>query len=282
MKMKFCRPLLLAALVLLASVAECFAVTPAIDASGAAKTLFNSASSGSINVSTTSTNDLILLFVTGTRRSTPSAAISSVAGGGLTWAKRTNQQTTWTTDCFAGNTCFGDVEIWWACSSSALSSSSMTVTMDRSTDEVTLIAFGVTGICPTATPFDTNGGLPVTAANTTGSNANIQLSASTTQTSDLIFIVVGSGNFVLATGDQSCSGWQQYTETDSTGPSDYSVMQVTAKAFTSAQSGLTVRTFGTSCGTPETTHPWTAIADAVANASTSPAGGSLMLMGVGQ
>jgi hypothetical protein len=267
---------------LLCAAANCFAATPAIDASGPTLTQFNSASSGSIAVTTTSTNDLIMIFVQTTRRSTSAATITGITGASLSWANRANRQDAYVGSCFAFNNCFGDVEIWWACSPSALTASSMTVNLNQSADEVALIAFGVTGICPSATPFDTNVGLPIKpAANTGTSGSNVQGVASTSQNSDLIFIVMGSGQNHI-TGTEACSGWQQYGIIDSSGPNDYASVQVTAKGFNTTQAGLTVSAFGGTCSSPANTSTWAAMVDAVTNGVPVSSGGTRTLMGAGQ
>jgi len=272
--------LAVAALVLLYC-GQALAVSPSLDATGYIKTSFDSASSGSISVTTTSTNDIVLLFVQGTRRTSPSAAITSVTTSGLTWTNRSAKQNTYGPGgCFGGgNTCYGDLEVWCAFSSGTLSSASTTVHWDRSVDETALVAVGVTNAGTScASAFDSNGALPAYNQNLTASTVTLSSTVSTSQSADLIFAAMGRAdqfNGTIAT----CSGWSQTYIVDSSGPSDYATLWVTSKAVSSLQSSLSVPFFTSSCTANPAAPMWTTVGDALTNPNAPATPNSLMMKG---
>jgi hypothetical protein len=260
---------------------QALAAAPTLDASGILTGSFNSASSGALSVSTTSTNDVVIFFIQVTKRTGAAPTVSSISGGSLTWAKRKAVTATYTGACFAANTCQGDFEEWWAFSSSALSTVSMTVTLSSSADEVALAAFGINGAGSSSAPFDTNIGLPASAQNLTNTLNTVQVTVNTTDNSDLIFGAWGSGASFVPPSTQTCSGWTQTGIRDSSGPTDYATLWAGAEGFTGAQSSLAITFFDTGCAANKPASAWTAIADAITNGVPS-SGGSRTLLGVGQ
>ncbi len=260
-----------------------YATAPTLDASGIFTGSFNSTSSGSVSVSTTSTNDVIIIFIQSTKRTGAAATVSSISGGGLTWANRTALTATYTAGCFAGNTCHGDFEEWWAFSSTTLTGTSVTVTLSGTTDEAAMVAFGVNGAGSSLAPFDTNVGLPATAQNLTSTPSTISVTLSTIDNSDLIFAAFGSGN-QKSLAAETCTGWVQGGLVDSSGPNDYATLWALAKGFTSVQTSLAITFFGGGCAANQATDAYTVIGDAVTNGIVPPPGisGSLLLLDVGQ
>ena len=89
--------------------------------------------------STAAPNELCLAFVSTDSASTGGTTVTSVTGGGLTWAlvKRTNAQP-------------GDAEIWRAFATSALSNATVTANLSQSVaSSITLVTF--TGVDPSGT-----------------------------------------------------------------------------------------------------------------------------------
>ena len=133
-------------------------------------TVWNSTSGSSLilsSFSTSNANDVIILIID-TLNSAPTAAptVSSVSGGGLTWFKRhaTGSQT-----IDSGSiTC--NLEIWYAVSSSALSSVNISITFSASGSTVNGTLFGISG-ANTSIPFDTNSSLPASATSLNSSSA---------------------------------------------------------------------------------------------------------------
>lgn len=276
------RKLLLLLGVFLLSIGCVQAAVPAIDASGDTKATVNSSGSPAISATTTSGNVLVLFAIQVTKRASLSHVVS-ISGGGLTWAARKTFGNTFTSLCFSNNTCFSDTELWWACSVSALSSTSITATLNQTTDEIVMIVVGITGVCPASTPWDTNVGLPVTNTNISSSNSNIQVAGvNTSSASDMLIVVVGAPAPIFAgLGDQaSCSGWAQYSTDDSGGPNDYADLALMLKPVSSTQA-LTIGVFSAGCATPNSQPRWVAFADAATNAAPQSSGGRLMLLGVG-
>ena len=115
-------------------------MTLAID--GTAQVVATNGTSSSVSLSTTSTNDVVVVVVySGT-------TVTGVTSAHLTFTKRvqyTNAQTL-------------NQEIWWAPAASALTSESITANFTAGGSH-TVTAFGVSG-ANTTTPFDTNVSLP--------------------------------------------------------------------------------------------------------------------------
>lgn len=264
-----------------------FSAAPGFDASGASKGNFSGTNSGSFNASTTSGNVLLLLGIVAERVNSAgaSASVSTVAGGSLGWAPRSQLQSAWAGSCVAGagNPCYGDTELWWACSSSALSTTSITVTFGTSIDNAVMILVPVTGVCPSAAPFDTNVGLPGKASNLTNSTTTVGATVSTTQASDLIFEVVGFSNDV-GFSDQTSGTCRAWSKTTTVGTGDTSIA-FSAQQFASVQTSLTFNFANTGpCTDTHLQEGWSAIADAVTNAAAAsgPPVGSLLTLGVGR
>lgn len=112
-------------------------------------------SSNTAVINTTGTNRVVLAYVSASATSgTPT--ISSVSGGGLTWAKRSGQT-------FAGNgTHNAAMEIWWAWAAAQLSAEVITVTGGGAYDHLEISCLCYSGIPSSlsANPWDTNGSLP--------------------------------------------------------------------------------------------------------------------------
>lgn len=147
-------------------------------------------SSGTISMTTALTNDIIVLLVhcenTGSTQT-----VSSVTSSGLTWALRKRISFNNTNDSLQQN-----MEVWWAYSSAALTSSVITVTLSGTTDRAALMAFGVNGCNSFAAPFDTNASLPASATNPTASVVTPQATISTDGSNPFVFGFYGGTVFV--------------------------------------------------------------------------------------
>jgi hypothetical protein len=145
----------------------CASSALSFDGSTGANTESNSVSA---SLTTSNSNDVIVLSA-GT--SSSSTSVSSVSDtGGHTWTHRSTE---------TGSTTV-EMEEWYTTASSPLSSDSITVTWSASGDN-TFEAFGISG-ANTAGPFDTNGGLP---AKTTGTGGSPSVSVSTSNANDMVF-----------------------------------------------------------------------------------------------
>lgn len=102
----------------------------------------------SLSLTTSKTNDIIIVGVT---TGSPLHTVTGIADTSLlTWTKITN--------VIGVN---NDTEMWWAPSTGALASDSITITIS-SADNITATAFGVNGSTAISKPFDSNTSLPAT------------------------------------------------------------------------------------------------------------------------
>lgn len=119
-----------------------------------------SGTSYNITLSTTNSNDLIVVM-----SAQNGQAISSVTGTGLTFTLRT--KTTGT----------NDIEEWTAVASSALSSEVITISYASTATAAVGTAFGVSGT-NTSSPYDSNASIPV--ENTTAADPTFSTTGATT------------------------------------------------------------------------------------------------------
>ncbi len=136
------------------------------------KQFANSSSTGALALpafSTTYDEDIIYIGVI-----TNGGPVTSITGGGLTWAVRTTEN--------SGGT---NVEIWYAKAATALSGVVFTVNT-TSAAFITAAVFAVSG-ASYASPFDANASIPEEAAN------GVALSISTTTADDILIVVSLSG-----------------------------------------------------------------------------------------
>ncbi len=239
-----------------------YTAAPTIDGSGFVSTTTTAVSSKAISVTTTSTNDVILLFIVADALGT-APTVSSVVGGSLTWHKRSSQAFQATNCAVGGGTsCGQDQEIWWAFSSGTLSSVSMTVTWNTTIDFATIQAVGVHGVANPAAPWDINVGFPVQNQNSGGSAAVLSSAFTTSQTDDLLIVLFSFGNTAIAGGDGPCTGWTGNSRHNS----NRDDQTVGYKSVTTIQSAATVGWYALSpgaCNSGTSQTPWQITVDAL-------------------
>ncbi len=184
---------------------------------------------GTITLSTTLPNDIIVLDEANETGNGPNpvATISSISDTyGLTWHERTATSSPSMEGVFGFYYGF-DTEVWWAYATSSLFSDTISPSFSGGTiDCETLTAFGVAG-ANTSNPWDTNSSLPATAINTSesylgGTDAAPSVSLSTNEPSTMLlgfmatpYVGVdnnaspygaGSGYGLIAYQDGDCGG----------------------------------------------------------------------------
>lgn len=132
------------------------------------------ASSFTLTLTTSQTNDIIVVANISNNGGALSPAISSISDvAGLSWSKRSLL----TLSCGGG--CAATIEYWTAKSPSTLSSDVITVNLTNASQFRTSTAFGISGIT-VASYFDPHSGLPLTE------NTSPALQISTTNADDII------------------------------------------------------------------------------------------------
>ena len=184
--------------------------SPAIDASGAVSANNGSVSTVSVNLTTTSTNDIILVWCYGVVSGSGGVASSSVTGASLSWTKRVEytQVNSGSLACQGGSgPCSTTLSEWWALSSGALSAQSMTCNFSVSSNATLIVATGVSG-ANTSTPFDSNAGLVYNANSTIGTNtAGHVTGINTSNPNDLLVYLPAESKKVNGVEWDTCSGW---------------------------------------------------------------------------
>lgn len=209
---------------------------------------------------TTGTNDVIVALIA-ISDGTNARTVSSVSGGGLTWAKRSG--ISGTNSSFA----HGDLEVWYATTTSTFNST-VTANLSGTAEEIVIVAFAASG-ANTTTPFDVNASLPATNSNLTGTASDPAATISTTNANCFLFAAgndtggtwnggsapTAPSGFTRAAFISGFSGSPNFWPNDEDG---------VYKIVSSTQSSLAI-TWGT------TASNWFAIGDAIQAAS---AGGS--------
>ena len=159
------------------------AVPKTID--GTAGGQFASTNTGTVTLSTTLANDVIVLMYF--HQQTSAQTIATVTSPHLTWTKRKNYPST------VGSRST-DLEIWWAPSSAVLTSEVITITTTAGIDGAAYHAFGVHGCANIASPWDGNSSL-ATAQNTGNAVSSLTISGiSTNSGAPLIIGCTGAVN----------------------------------------------------------------------------------------
>ena len=242
------------------------AAAPTVD--GSALNGVTSASSGTVTLTTSLTNDIIVVVVMAENTSGSPVSVSSVSGGSLSWAKRAAVSGTIAQAGGAGN-CVGDHEVWWALSAAALSATVITVNVSSSVDAMSLVAFGVNGT-KTSAPWDSNAGNPITQAYNSVATA-IQENITTTEANDLIIGTYSECRNATHTAGTNYTAIQQQL----TGGTNWDKVGVEQKGVTTTQSGLLVDWM-------TATASWFNVTDALTADSAPVNPISLPLVGVGR
>lgn len=170
---------LLAALFLALAPSIAFAAAPSVDGSCAAA---NQHTGAGCSLTTTLTNDLIVVAVYSETNNFPPTSVSAISGGGLSWTKRSSKT-------FSGGS-GGDFEIWYASSAGTLTGAALSATFSSSVDDWAFMAFGVNGANAT-TPWDSNSSLPAFSTPTSGNKPSVS-PVCTTGANDLLLAFMGA------------------------------------------------------------------------------------------
>ena len=202
---------------------------PTLD--GHATGQFSSTNSGTVTLTTSNTNDIIVVLICNGTTTSSTVAVSSVTASGLSFTNRSQ-----TLDTIRG-TGYG-YEVWWALASGALISKVITVTLASSIDDAALMAFGVNG-ANTSAPWDTNGSLTAVTTNPSGS-AGLPLAPtfSTSQADDFIFV---AGCFTRTNANLTSwtSSWTALDFINNGGATNFAGIGANYEGVTSTQSGVT-------------------------------------------
>jgi len=235
-------------------------MTLALD--GHNKNTYSGVSSGTVALTTSLTDDVVVLMVAGEKTTAGAFQVSSVAdGSGLTWALRQRLQITG-----GRHTNPQFLEIWWAHAPTALSAVTITATLSAAVDNGSILAFGVNG-ANTSTPWDANASLPKTNSDVTGTNTTPSASGvSTTATNTMLLAVWSNSNAGTATAGPP-TGFTEIEFPQNSGGTDWSWMEAAYEVVASAQSSV-AETFTVARA------DWGMIVDAIVAAGGGGGGGS--------
>lgn len=219
---------------------------------GTAGGQFSGTNTGTVTLTTTKANDVIVLMFYAEHSGGAAQTISSVTSPHLTWAKRKGYSWTYT----AAGPVPSTHEIWWAPASAALSSEVITITMTGTIDDAAYQVFGVNGCSNISSPWDTNASLPSANADTgaTSFNTSSTVSGVSTDNPGMIIGSWGSWRSIVVTlppGTTAVRAPQQ-----NGGGSQFAYIQAFYETISSPASGLSFTTSNTSAS-------WSVIIDAL-------------------
>ena len=190
--------------------------SPTLDASGAFNSTLtvHTVTSSTVAVTTTSTNDVIVIDVWIEGTTNPAPHVTNVTASGLTFAKR------FASGSFAGHLGFTAFERWWAPSTATISALTVTVTYSATVDCPIIMGYGINGCANINSPWDSNVSLPAVNTNTggTATTPTTLANVSTSQADDLILwsfctsdtntgkTIVPASYTITGTGFQNTSG----------------------------------------------------------------------------
>lgn len=213
-------------------------------ADGHAKAVAQTSGTLAATITTALPNDILVAVVDFFSNGTNSA-VSSIAGGGLTWTRRF-QSGLLTPTTLAGTKM--RKEVWWALASAVQAGITHTVTYTQdATTYSNLILFGVNG-CNLSSPWDPNVSLPAASLVSSGSSSSTHnVTGISTSNADamllaMISAVANSGG--VAADVAADSGWSLWEDNPNSG--FYQVQGAEEKIVTALQSGLTVNMFNAS------------------------------------
>ena len=194
--------------------------TPSLD--GTATGQWSGAASGTVTISTTQVNDVVVLLI-GCEQNAALQTVASVASSHLTWARRGgfNGQ--------PGSGNYQSFEIWWAPAASILTSEVVTITLSAATDDAAVVAFAVHGAANIASPWDT-GSLPVI---TTGNPAAAPV-FTTVQAHDFVFAASFSSS-----NTNDTSAWTSIANANNGGGTNYAYVTSFYEVVSSPQAAAT-------------------------------------------
>jgi hypothetical protein len=144
---------------------------------GTAGGQFSATNTGTITLTTTLPNDVIVLLYLHESNTNPAATISTVTSPSLTWAKRSG---------YAFNVNPIDMEIWWAPAAAALTAEVVTITLTGTIDDSAYHIFGVNGSPTPSSPWDVDASLAT--AHNNGANPSVTVSGVNTNSGSPMLI----------------------------------------------------------------------------------------------
>jgi hypothetical protein len=233
---------------------------------GSASAIFTGGTVGTIDITTSGTDRIIVIQISSEMDDTPQS-VASVTASGLTFALRKQFQSSFSSSPTHDTV----IEIWWAYAAAQQTGTTITVTLNVTTDNASLIVFGVVGATDFSAPWDVNGSLPAT--NSGASSIPSCTGISTTSTDSIIF---GFYATYLNGMPSAGSGYTQIVTAENTGGTNYSYSMAQYQSVGAAQSGITV-----AAGTSEIGWGW--VVDAISGGGGSPPppafGAAAMLIG---
>jgi hypothetical protein len=264
------------------------AATPVLDAQGVFYNGAKSTNSLALTMSTTNTNRVIVVQVRPVDGTAPSATVTTMTDvAGFTWHRRSGFSGAMA-NCFSGNTCFSDDEVWWTCATSTLTNDVITITLSKTVNEVMAAGYGVSGTNSCASPWDANPGLPLVINNTTSLDSPMATAFSPPYSPHALLLMLQgqSVNFGPTTGCLNGS----ILSTDTVHNTCFTVggCNVDYNWLTNADwafggcgaSPSSLTAISSICGHTTTNHAWELIVDALAGDATTscgPGGGSAVV-----
>jgi hypothetical protein len=188
--------------------------------------------------------------------------VLGIAGGGLTWQRRSRSTIQYLTATFSP--CWQDNEVWWAYSAAAQAALTVTATFSTpggNAPDAGCIQVGswtgFTGATYPTNPWDGNGSLPA-YSNFAGSGSTTSAPTGTLSTTALASAVIGFGFTSNSAQGTPASGFTYLTPGhNNTSNVNQEGVDEEYQLFASAQSGLTV-------SYPNAVLTWSLIGDALA------------------
>lgn len=196
-------------------------------------------------ITTTKTNDLLVLFTSVTSSASGAApTVSSIVTSGLTWTKRKAETVTLSTGAYAGYSL--NIEEWTAPAVSPQASVTAAITYSAAiSGGAAALVFGVNGCASVSSPFDPNASVPAVAQNPSGS-AGVQESANIATTDSPGLVICVTANMQSQFPSPGSGMTQLHAYISSPGGAGLGPIMSSEYKATAAPMGSTAITFGSS------------------------------------
>lgn len=227
--------------------------------------IFDSGSSVTSTLTTTKTNDIIVVLVftsTSGTGANPLLSVTDTGAAGLTFAQRGgSSHDSYGSNCYAldVNPCSGNLDVYWAASTGILTGETIKATLTSALTFGTrssMVVFGVNGATSLVTPWDPTGALPRHNTNTSASTVAPNNTWTTSKNPTLIIGFFGGA----AEGAAGCTALTNWIGASSAVASN-SIGANCAIAAALVEACLTSQTITAQPSTAATA--WTTVADAI-------------------
>jgi hypothetical protein len=209
--------------------------TPPTRDGGVVGKAFTTGTALQFTITTLFNDDIVVVCIGNSLNTLTPATVSSISGGGLTFARRASATITNVAIPSDGTGAL-EVETWWAHAVNPLTAQTLTVNMNTTVVRAELVASAWNGCFNLSNPWDSNAGLPAVVVT---SSTPTSISFSTSQANDELFLFTCNSH---NNSSSPPSGYSNLGSSSTTGGGKYpdTIVAVYGQAVMSTQSSVSI------------------------------------------